>query len=104
MDCLTDSRRPAYSQSIAIRKSDTRNKGDTMKVLLRVFVSTMLALAAATAGAQYPTKPIVIISPFAPGGTSDFVGRVVAQKIMENNPSWKMVIETKPGADGQIGS
>jgi tripartite-type tricarboxylate transporter receptor subunit TctC len=81
-----------------------QNKGDTMNVLLRVFVSTVLALAAATAGAQYPTKPIVIISPFAPGGTSDFVGRVVAQKIMENNPSWKMVIETKPGADGQIGS
>jgi tripartite-type tricarboxylate transporter receptor subunit TctC len=64
----------------------------------------VLSLAAATAGAQYPTKPIVIISPFAPGGTSDFVGRVVAQKVMENNPGWKMVIETKPGADGQIGT
>lgn len=75
-----------------------------MNTLKRVMVSAALALAAATAGAQYPTKPIVIISPFAPGGTSDFVGRVVAQKIMENNPSWKMVIETKPGADGQIGS
>jgi len=74
-----------------------------MNVLSRVCVSTLLSLAAATAGAQYPTKPIVIISPFAPGGTSDFVGRVVAQKIMENT-GWKMVIETKPGADGQIGS
>ena len=75
-----------------------------MNTLKRVIVSAALSLAAATAGAQYPAKPIVIISPFAPGGTSDFVGRVVAQKIMENNPSWKMVIETKPGADGQIGS
>ena len=75
-----------------------------MNSLLRMLVSTCLALAAIPAGAQqFPTKPIVVVSPFAPGGTSDFVGRVVAQKIMENT-GWKMVIETKPGADGQIGT
>lgn len=75
-----------------------------MKTIFKVLVSAGLAFAAgASLAQQYPTKPIVIISPFAPGGTSDFVGRVVAQKIMENT-GWKMVIETKPGADGQIGS
>src|SRR5215212_11931952 len=75
-----------------------------MNTFLKLLVSACLASGSVCASAQgYPTKPIVIISPFAPGGTSDFVGRVVAQKIMENT-GWKMVIETKPGADGQIGS
>ncbi len=74
-----------------------------MKAFIKLAISAALAAAAGPVCAQYPTKPIVIISPFAPGGTSDFVGRVVAQKIMENT-GWKMVIETKPGADGQIGS
>ena len=75
-----------------------------MKSILKVMVPAVLAAAAWSAAAQqFPSKPIIVISPFAPGGTSDFVGRVVAQKIMENT-GWKMVIETKPGADGQIGS
>ena len=75
-----------------------------MKSFSKLVVSAALAALALPALAQqYPSKPITIISPFAPGGTSDFVGRVVAQKIMENT-GWKMVIETKPGADGQIGS
>ena len=75
-----------------------------MYICVKLLVSVALAITSLSAGAQaYPAKPIIIVSPFAPGGTSDFVGRVVAQKIMENT-GWKMVIETKPGADGQIGS
>ena len=74
-----------------------------MNGFMKVVVSAGVALASWSAAAQYPTKVITVISPFAPGGTSDFVGRVVAQKIMENT-GWKMVIETTPGADGQIGS
>lgn len=66
------------------------------------------ALAVSTAcGAafaqQFPTKPITIISAFAPGGTSDFVGRLMMQKISENT-GWKFVLETKPGASGHIGT
>jgi tripartite-type tricarboxylate transporter receptor subunit TctC len=76
-----------------------------MKLVSRIIAALAFAAAAGAAGAQaFPTKPITIISPFAPGGTSDFVGRVVAQKMMENNPGWSIIIETKPGANGQIGS
>ena len=74
-----------------------------MKVSSKL-AALLLAVAGTTAQAQYPSKVITIISPFAPGGSSDFVGRVVAQKMMDNNPSWRIVIETKPGANGQIGS
>ncbi len=80
---------------------------DMLKIgnILRAAIAAVLAAAAWSAAAQqFPSKPIVIISPFAPGGTSDFVGRVVAQKIMENNAGWNIIIETKPGANGQIGS
>jgi tripartite-type tricarboxylate transporter receptor subunit TctC len=65
----------------------------------------LLAVAGTTAQAQqFPTKPITIVSPFAQGGTSDFVGRIVAHRIEENNPGWRFIIDTRPGADGQIGS
>ena len=70
----------------------------------RFSVSLVLALAAGSAAAQYPTKPITIVSPFAQGGTSDFVGRIVAHRIEENNPGWRFIIDTRPGADGQIGT
>jgi tripartite-type tricarboxylate transporter receptor subunit TctC len=74
-----------------------------MKISMKIAALALVAAGTTAQAQQYPAKVITIISPFAPGGTSDFVGRVVAQKIMEN-AGWKMVIETKPGADGQIGS
>jgi tripartite-type tricarboxylate transporter receptor subunit TctC len=75
-----------------------------MKLSMQL-ATLVLAVAGTTAQAQqYPTKPITIVSPFAQGGTSDFVGRIVAHKIEENNPGWRFIIDTRPGADGQIGS
>jgi tripartite-type tricarboxylate transporter receptor subunit TctC len=74
-----------------------------MKISTKLAALLLVAAGTTAQAQQFPTKVITIISPFAPGGTSDFVGRVVAQKIMEN-AGWKMVIETKPGADGQIGT
>ena len=62
-----------------------------------------LALVAVQATAQtYPTKPVRIIVPFAAGGGSDIVTRVLAQKLTE---SWgtTVVVENRPGAGGNIG-
>ncbi len=61
-----------------------------------------LAAMAANAGAQeYPTRPIVLIVPFAPGGSSEVLSRMIGQKLTE---SWKqqVVVENKPGAAGNI--
>jgi tripartite-type tricarboxylate transporter receptor subunit TctC len=63
-----------------------------------------LALAALLAQAQpYPSKPIRLIVPFAPGGSADLVGRLIAQEI---SASWSqpVVVENKPGASGMIGN
>src|SRR5688572_23568600 len=62
------------------------------------------ALATATAPAQeYPAKPIRWIVPYPPGGTSDFLARLIGQKLSD---SWKqvVVIDNRGGANGNIGT
>jgi len=62
-----------------------------------------LALAPALALAQgYPSKPVRMIIPFAPGGASDFVGRIV-QPRMSELLGQQIVIENRGGAAGNIG-
>jgi len=62
-----------------------------------------LALLAFPALAQtYPTKPVRIIVPFAPGGGSDFIGRFIAQKLTATIGT-QVIVENKPGAGGVIG-
>ena len=61
-------------------------------------------LATATAAAQnYPTRPIRLIVAFSAGGTTDFVARLVADKV-KGPLGQPVVIENKPGANGAIGA
>jgi tripartite-type tricarboxylate transporter receptor subunit TctC len=61
-----------------------------------------LLLAPIVAFAQYPTKPVRMIIPFAPGGASDFVGRII-QPRMSELLNQQVVVENRPGASGNIG-
>ena len=62
----------------------------------------LLALAGFSAQAQdYPSKPIRMLVPFAPGGAVDTTARVLAQA-MQQRANWQFVVENRPGGNGFI--
>jgi tripartite-type tricarboxylate transporter receptor subunit TctC len=70
----------------------------------RLLIVLIFAAFANSAFAQsWPTKPVRIIAPFAPGGSADTLGRVVAQKLTESLKE-NFIVENRPGAGGVIGS
>src|SRR5438270_2123487 len=62
-----------------------------------------LLCAAAAAAQDWPTKPVRIIVPFAPGGTADIAGRVMAAELSKAFPQ-TFIVENKAGASGNIGA
>jgi tripartite-type tricarboxylate transporter receptor subunit TctC len=75
----------------------------------RALAASALALVLATApaaalaqGAAYPGKPVRMIIPFAPGGASDFAGRIISPKMSEILGQ-QVVIDNRAGASGNIG-
>lgn len=63
----------------------------------------LCALTASAAAQNYPVKPIRIISPYPPGGTTDVLARLLGPKMTEN---WgqQVLVENRPGGNTVIGS
>jgi tripartite-type tricarboxylate transporter receptor subunit TctC len=74
----------------------------TIRTTLALMILCALG-APASAQAEFPTKPVVMVVPFPPGGGgADYVGRVVGAKLSERLGQ-PVVIENRPGAAGNIG-
>jgi tripartite-type tricarboxylate transporter receptor subunit TctC len=74
-----------------------------MKYLAAVILGCAFIILSHTGVAQnYPAKPIRIIVPFPPGGTSDILARLIGPKLTEK---WgqSVIVESRPGAAGAIG-
>jgi tripartite-type tricarboxylate transporter receptor subunit TctC len=77
-----------------------------MKLLRRTLLYGAAALAAASRIAwpqAYPSRPVRIIAPFAPGGTSDILARLMGQWLSEQLGK-PFVVENRPGAGANIGT
>ena len=70
--------------------------------MLTGFAAVLLSLAAAAQDA-YPSRPIRLVVPYAPGGVSDITGRIMAQKMTELLGQ-SVVVENRAGAGGMLGT
>ena len=66
-------------------------------------VTGLAAMLAPAAAQDYPTRPVRIIVPFAPGGSAEVFGRFVAQRLQEAMGQ-NFIIDNRPGAGSVIGS
>jgi tripartite-type tricarboxylate transporter receptor subunit TctC len=74
-----------------------------MKRLLAILFAVVAANIASAAAQTYPTRPITLIVPFAPGGLTDVIGRIVAEG-MGKSLGQSVVVENVGGANGSIGT
>jgi tripartite-type tricarboxylate transporter receptor subunit TctC len=100
--------RPFYSLFASHRSRYERDQGArdmTTHRLRHFFAAAAVALlAAAPAAAQdYPNRVIKMVIAFPPGGPTDFVGRLLADKL-KDLLGQSVIIENKPGANGAIGA
>jgi tripartite-type tricarboxylate transporter receptor subunit TctC len=71
--------------------------------LLSAAAAVLLGLAAAAAADDYPSRPVRIIVPFAPGGINDIAARVIATHLSQKLGK-QFIAENKPGAGGVVGT
>jgi tripartite-type tricarboxylate transporter receptor subunit TctC len=70
----------------------------------RSVLASLSALAAASAFAQsYPSRPVTLLLPWAPGGSTDILARIVAQNLHQSMGQ-PVIIENRTGASGNIGT
>ena len=74
-----------------------------MRILAAGLALSFALLPAAVLGQAYPSKAIRVVVPFAPGGTSDIIGRTLGQRLSE---AWKqpVVMDNRAGVAGSLGA
>ena len=107
---------PVESQEGQSRPFEIDDRGERTTMASRKYIKTAItamlglvlfllsggAIFAQDAG-NYPNRPVMMIVPFAPGGASDFVARIIQQGVSEILGQ-QIVVDNRPGAAGMIGT
>lgn len=72
-------------------------------LMLASLVSAFVTFDGHSTAGAYPEGPVKIVVPYPAGGSADFVGRIVAQKLTEKTRA-RFFVENQPGAGGAIGT
>jgi tripartite-type tricarboxylate transporter receptor subunit TctC len=94
---------PGPARRIRPRGKNSMNEQKLRRAMLLLGAAACAMTAGLAAGQAYPTKPIRLIAPYPPGGTSDILARIAGQKLGE---AWnaRVVVDNRPGASGSLGT
>jgi tripartite-type tricarboxylate transporter receptor subunit TctC len=88
-----------------LRQTDKKTGGNIMirtcRGALALFASTLLGLVGPALADTFPSKPVTIILPYAPGGGPDLLTRVFAEK-MSDHLGQRVIVDNRVGAGGML--
>ncbi len=73
----------------------------SVRMLRVVLLGMLMAISAGAAAQDWPTKPVRLVTPYPPGGTTDILSRLFAQRM---DLGQQIIIEARPGAGGNVGT
>lgn len=88
---------------ILMHAVQNRRGSRALQLLARLALAASAAAPLCATAADWPTKPVRLVVPYSPGGTTDYAGRQVAQRLSELTGK-TFIVDNKTGASGTIGT